>query len=78
MPRRPRYELPDGVYHVTSRGTGGTMIFVDDNDRAAFAWLLGHALKLFEIRVFAWCLLGTHFHLVVECPREQLRGRCID
>ena len=72
MPRRPRYELPDGVYHVTARGTGGTMIFVDDTDRAAFTWLLGQTVALFELRVFAWCLLGTHFHLVVECPREQL------
>ena len=48
------------------------MIFVDDIDRGAFAWLLGQAMELYEITVFAWCLLGTHFHLVVECRREQL------
>ena len=72
MPRRPRSELPDGAYHVTARGTGGSLVFLDDVDRAAFTRLLSQASHRFEIRVLAWCLMGTHFHLIVECCQEQL------
>ena len=72
MPRRPRRDLPDGIYHVTCRGTGGISIFVDDLDRGAFAFLLKQAAQRFDLQLIAWCLLGTHFHLIVRCRREQL------
>ena len=36
MPRLPRSELPDGVYHVTARGAARAAIFLDDLDRFAF------------------------------------------
>ena len=72
MPRRPRCELPDGAYHVTVRGTGGTRIFLDDRDRALFTRLLVEVTEKFGVHVHAWCLLGTHFHLIVECRLTQL------
>jgi REP element-mobilizing transposase RayT len=72
MPRSPRRRLPDGFYHVTSRGVAGTFIFVDDFDREAFARLLDRVSELWGWRVHAWCLMGTHYHLVVEAKREQL------
>ena len=72
MARRPRSDLADGIYHVTARGTGGIHIFVDDNDRSAFAHLLRQAAPRFGVDVIAWSLLGTHFHLIVECRREDL------
>jgi REP element-mobilizing transposase RayT len=33
VPRLPRKELPDGIYHVTSRGVDRMAIFRDDIDR---------------------------------------------
>jgi REP element-mobilizing transposase RayT len=72
MPRRPRSDLPDGIYHVTARGTGGIFVFIDNSDRARFAHLLSQVVEMFSLRLHAWCLLGTHFHVVAECPREQL------
>jgi putative transposase len=72
MPRRPRSDLPDGVYHVTTRGTGGISVFVDDQDRAAFTQLLNDVPCRFGVQMHAWCLLGTHFHVIIDCRREQL------
>jgi putative transposase len=72
MPRCPRSDLPDGIYHVTARGTGGILVFVDDADRAVFTRLLWQAVEMFELRLHAWCVLGTHFHVVAECRREEL------
>ena len=36
MPRPPRIDFPDALYHVTSRGNGRATIFFHDDDRARF------------------------------------------
>ncbi len=36
MPRPPRIDFPDAVYHVTSRGNGCDVIFWSDEDRRRF------------------------------------------
>jgi putative transposase len=72
VPRRCRSVLPDGIYHVTARGTGGSLLYVDDYDRATFTRLLREVEKLFGLDIMAWCLMGTHFHVIVACSREQL------
>jgi REP element-mobilizing transposase RayT len=69
-PHRPL--LPGGVYHVTARGTGPIEIFRDDVDRRCFM----RRLVTVEGR-FAWlrralCLMGTHYHLLVETPEPNL------
>lgn len=72
MPRRPRSWLPDGFFHVGSKGTGGVLVFADDADREAFLRLLEQAARLFGVRLLAWCLMSTHYHLVVEASCKQL------
>ena len=36
MPRPPRIEYPDALYHITSRGNGRASIFHNDDDRQHF------------------------------------------
>lgn len=72
MPRRPRRNLPDGVFHITSLGVGGCLIFLDDHDRRRFLLLLEQVSELWGWEVIAWCLMGTHYHLVVRARREQM------
>jgi REP element-mobilizing transposase RayT len=73
MPRRPRSHLPDhGFFHVTSRGVAGALIYRDDLDREAFRRLLEQTVEMFGWQLHAWCLMGTHYHLLVEAPRERL------
>lgn len=72
MPRRPRKELPSGFFHITSRGVDGSLIFRDDNDRRRFVLLLQQVTELWRWRVLAWCMMGTHYHLVVESRCEQM------
>jgi len=36
MPRPPRIDFPDAVYHVASRGNGRAEIFWTDDDRQRF------------------------------------------
>ena len=44
----------------------------DDFDRAAFRELLMQAGRRFELRFDAWCLMTTHFHVVVATAQPVL------
>jgi putative transposase len=72
MARRARRELPDGAFHVTSVGVNGEDIFVDDEDRSNFVRLLHATVRLYRWRCYAYCLMTTHYHLLVESPLEAL------
>jgi REP-associated tyrosine transposase len=72
MPRIPRHVLPDGYFHVTSRGNRGARIFEGDIDRLDFLELFRSTAALLDWRVHAHCLMGTHYHLILETSRERL------
>src|SRR5436305_14225808 len=74
MPRIARSQLLEfgGACHVTHRGTGGTYVFLDDDDRERFRLLLRRVTSMFEWELHAWCLMGPHFHLLVQASRENL------
>ena len=72
MARIARSALPDGAYHVTSRGVDGDAIVRDDFDRLLFAKLLRGTITEFGWGCRAWCLLTNHFHLVLEARRSDV------
>jgi REP element-mobilizing transposase RayT len=73
MPRRPRKLLHEGrFFHITARGVAGSMIFADDFDRRRFVLYLEDVSEYWGWRVVSWCLMGTHYHLVVEATQEQM------
>jgi len=72
VPRRPRRILPDGYFHVTARAVSGSALFVDDIDRREFLWLVGRFTAKFELRCFAYCLMSTHYHLLLAGTRADL------
>ncbi|MEO8426332.1 MAG: transposase [Verrucomicrobiota bacterium] len=72
MPRQLRLEYPGAIYHVMNRGDRREDIFKDDQDRERFLSTLAQACRKTEWQVHAWCLMGNHFHLVVETPQPNL------
>ncbi len=66
MARPLRIEFPGAVYHVTSRGDGREPIFVDDADQLALLEVLGSGLDRFDASALAWCLMGNHYHFVIQ------------
>jgi REP element-mobilizing transposase RayT len=72
MGRVNRTSLPDGYFHLVSRGVCGTEVFTDDEDRRGFLQLLRSTEQHFGWRCHAFCLMTTHYHLVVETTRENL------
>jgi putative transposase len=72
MARSLRFEVPGGLYHVISRGNATHDIFIHDKDRRLFLGLLGNAPERFGWVIHAYCLMGNHYHLLVETPQPNL------
>ena len=72
MTRAPRLDPIDGWHHVMNRGVNGAHIFTSDDDRRTFGRLLGEVSDRYGIEIHAYCLMGTHFHLLLRCPAGGL------
>jgi putative transposase len=70
--RLPRYILNGTHHHVTARATGDGALFMDDEDRRYFLRLLRYSIARWRWTCHAYCLMGTHYHLIVEAPLERL------
>jgi REP element-mobilizing transposase RayT len=74
MPRKRRLEYPGAMYHVMSRGDRREDIFLDDVDRHDFIKTLAESCQKASWQVHAYCLMGNHYHLVLETPNANLVG----
>ena len=72
MPRRLRVQFPGAIYHVTIRGNGREDIFVDDHDYERFLRRLEGSLETYAVRLYLFCLMNNHVHLVLETPQGNL------
>ena len=65
-PRRP--DVPGAVHHVNAQGTNKEPIFYDDVDRRTFLTHLDRTARKHGWVVLAYCLMTTHYHLVLRVP----------
>ena len=72
MPRHPRLFLPGAIYHVYCRVARGEYVFDGDFEAIEFVETLRKVKGLDGWTVFAWCLMGNHYHLVLKVCPEQL------
>ena len=72
MARPLRIEYEGALYHVTSRGNAGQDIFLGDTNRARFLDVLAQVVERFQWVCHAYCLMTSHYHLLVETPDANL------
>ena len=65
MPRHRRAAPAGYVQHVLNRGNERATIFHKPADYEAFLAILAAGLERFKVDILAFCLMRTHFHLVV-------------
>lgn len=63
MTRPLRIEYPGAYYHVMNRGLSRGTVFVQDRDREQFFTLVGELSRLWGLKIHAYCLMDTHYHL---------------
>ena len=72
MARQWRIEYPGALYHILSRGNGRRDIFLSDDDRVLFLELIQEFSERFGIEVYAYVLMGNHYHLLLKTPDTNL------
>jgi len=72
MARPLRIEFPGALYHITSRGNEKQLIFIDGMDKKKFLEVLSSAVKRFNWICHAYCLMGNHYHLIIETPEGNI------
>lgn len=72
MARPLRIEYEGAVYHIISRGNRGEHIFAEDQDKEYFIETLQNAVKKYKIDLYAYCIMGNHYHLLLTTPYGKL------
>ena len=72
MTRPLRIEYPGAVYHVMNRGLARQPVFRAPIDYDTFLQVLSETHVLWGIEIFAYCLMGNHYHLCLRTPTANL------
>jgi putative transposase len=72
MSRPLRIEFSGALYHVMARGNARAAIFLDDADRQTFCLGLARVCERFDWRLWAYCLMDNHYHLLIETLQPTL------
>jgi REP-associated tyrosine transposase len=72
MARPLRIEYPGAFYHVMNRGQSRRPIFTEDKGRESFLDLLGDITRLWKVKLYAYCLMDNHYHLLLSTPTGGL------
>jgi REP element-mobilizing transposase RayT len=67
-----RIEFPGAFYHVTSRGNERRTVFQSNRDREKYLSYLESAYERYGAVIHGYCLMGNHYHLLLETPRGNL------
>ena len=73
MPRFGRVVLPSFPHHVVQRGHNKQAVFAEESDYRYYLRTLQDFKDLYEVKVFGFCLMTNHVHLVLQ-PGESVSG----
>lgn len=72
MPRRARQHGESALYHVILRGINRQNIFEDESDYQKFIDILEIVKDLSAFKLYAYCLMSNHVHLLIKIVEEPL------
>ena len=75
MPRGPRIFLDNVCYHIINRGNQKQNVFLEESDFAKYLQLLKHYKKKYAFKLFGYCLMPNHIHLILGPKQPQTLSR---
>ena len=72
MPMQARKQSASGIYHIMLRGINQQVIFKCDEDKEKFLQTLNHYKAISEYKIFTYCLMSNHIHLLIKVEKENL------
>lgn len=73
MPRVGRVVLAKYPHHIVQRGHNRQVVFATERDFEYYLETLSEYRSLYGVKVYAWCLMTNHIHLIIEPPEEVAR-----
>jgi REP element-mobilizing transposase RayT len=67
-----RAQIPGATYHIAARGSAGRAILNTEADRVTFLELVERVVKRHGWDCIAYCVMSTHYHLLVATPQPNL------
>jgi REP element-mobilizing transposase RayT len=64
--------VPGATFHVTAHAVADGVIVRDDADRHALVDWMGKSVAAFGWECLAFCVLDTHYHVLVTTPKPNL------
>lgn len=72
MPRLPRLEYPNAIYHIVTRGDGRRKLFHDPRHYERFTQGLIDEVQRSSWVVIAFCWMPNHIHALIQTPLPNL------
>jgi putative transposase len=66
MSKAGRLLLENVYFHVMARGNQKQATFLQDSDFNKYLALLKHYKRKYHFKLFAWCLMPNHVHLILS------------
>ncbi len=77
MPRGPRLTLDNAIFHIINRGNGRQEVFHDEKDFETFLSVLAHYKDIWGFKMYNFCLMPNHFHLLWEIQKAETLSRAM-
>jgi putative transposase len=75
MPRTARIEVPHYPHHIVQRGHDRNAVFVHHDDFTYYLDTLRECKREFDVKVFAYCLMTNHVHLLLAPSENGALGK---
>jgi putative transposase len=72
MARPLRIQYPGAIYHVMNRGGSRQKVFLEKQDFGAFLKTVREIHDRWGVELFAYCLMGNHYHVCLRTPEGNL------
>ena len=67
-----KLNVPNIVFHITQRAVAKELLFVEDSDYLFTIWLLKEIASKYSLRLYAFCLMPNHIHLLLSPTEANL------
>lgn len=72
MPRKARQKSATNFYHIVSRGINKINVFEEKREKSRILNLIRENYEEYSIKIFAYCIMSNHFHLLLEADLKDL------
>ena len=66
MARTARLKSDDAIFHIMCKSISEVDLFKDTNDKEKYISLLKKYKKLYNVKIYGYCLMDNHSHLLVD------------